>query len=344
LSEAIREAFRKQAAGCRFLGAPFTAAIIETLADVLNESTETGARVLGWPGDPLGAALPLRLTGGLHALARSGEDTELSLLYQTENGDIPRILKRVLSKWDAWLLAWLDSPPQTNEVGRSGALMPGLMIASQQLGMPIELAEIGASAGLNLNLDRFHYRFGPQVAGPEGVTVRVAPKWDGPPPGGKWPHIIARSGNDQNPLDVRNDKVAAQLIAYCWPDQKERLARLEAAIALARANPVTVEPGDAADWLEAYLARPQQEGTARIVMHSVFWQYLPPVTQHRVENILRTAGARATASRPLGWLRFEPDPPEISPMQLRLTLWPQQSDFHLATCHPHGTSISWLAA
>lgn len=341
MSDTIRNAFRQQAAGCRAMRSPLTADVLDTLAIILDHNSRTGARILDWSGDPMADALKLRIAGGLHALARSQQDNELTALYRGGTGDFGATLERVLIEWDVWLFPWLDSPPQTNEVGRSAALMAGLMIAAKRLAMPIELLELGASAGLNLNLDRFHYSLGGIEAGPTVAAVRIAPEWKGDAPVGQWPQIVARCGVDQNPLDVRDEAIAARLLAYCWPDQHDRLARLEAAIATARVNPPAVETGDAADWIERKLAEPRTEGVARIVMHSVFWQYLPSDTQNRIEAAIQKAGVSATTENPFGWLSFEPDPPAISPMQLRLRLWPSGEALHLAACHPHGASISW---
>lgn len=342
MSDAIRNAFRQQAIGCRAMNSPLSAEILETLAVTLDHSTRTGSDILEWPGDPMADALKLRIAGGLHALARSGKDAELTDYYQSEMGDLATILTRVLAEWDDWLHPWLDSPPQTNEVGRSAALMAGLMVAANRLAMPIELLELGSSAGLNLNLDRFHYDLGGLEAGPDNSAVRIMPEWNGHAPEGQWPQIAARCGVDQNPLDVRDGIIASRLLAYCWPDQHDRLARLEAAIEIARAHPPEVAAADAADWIERMLNEPQAKGTARIVMHSVFWQYLPVDTQKRIETAILKAGKDATPDCPLGWLSFEPDPPAISPMQLRLRLWPSGDALHLASCHPHGASINWF--
>lgn len=344
MSEAIRNAFRTQAAGCRAMRSPLTADVLDSLAEILDRNSRTGAQILDWPGDPMADALKLRIAGGLHALARSGRDAELTALYETGAGDFDAVLKHVLSAWDDWLYPWLDSPPQTNEVGRSAALMAGLMVAAKRLAMPIELLELGSSAGLNLNLDRFHYNFGGLEAGPTDAAVRISPEWKGEAPVGQWSQIVARCGVDQNPLDVRDEAIAARLLAYCWPDQHDRLARLEATIATARAHPPAVEAGDAADWIERKLAESQSAGTARIIMHSVFWQYMPAHAQVRTEAAILKAGGLATADRPFGWLSFEPAPPAISPMQLRLRLWPSGEELHLAACHPHGASISWFGA
>ena len=45
------------------------------------------------------------------------------------------------------LLLWLDHPPQTNEVGRSAVLMSGLLVIADLFPQPVELLELGASAG-----------------------------------------------------------------------------------------------------------------------------------------------------------------------------------------------------
>lgn len=344
MSDAIRNAFRQQAANCRGLKSPLTAQLLETLADTLGCNSRTGRRILDWPGDPMADALKLRIAGGLHALARSRQDPELSALYEKGAGEFAAILNRVLVDWDDWLYPWLDNLPQTNEVGRSAALMSGLLVAAQRLDLPVELLELGASAGLNLNLDRFHYQLGRSKLGPVDAPVHLAPEWQGSSPRGKWPQIASRSGIDQNALDIGDDTIAERLLAYCWADQRQRIARLEAAIATARSNPPRVENGDAADWIDCRLAEPQTKGVARVVMHSVFWQYLPSASQQRIEMAMDLAAKAATPDRPLGWLRFEPEPGAVSPMQLRLDLWPTGEKLHLATCHPHGAAISWFGA
>lgn len=344
MPEAIRTAFRTQAAGCRAMGSPLTAEILETLAEILDHTSRTGARILDWPDEPMADALALRIAGGLHSLARSGLDRELSALYTTGSGNFASILGRILIQWDDWLYPWLNSPPQTNEVGRSAALMAGLMVAAQRLAMPFDILELGSSAGLNLNMDRFHYRLGDLEAGPADSAVSLAPEWLGSIPQGRWPDIVACAGVDQNPLDIGNREIAERLLAYCWPDQHQRLARLEAAITIARQHLPDVDKADAAEWIEQKLAEPQAAGIARMVMHSVFWQYLPPISQHRITAAIHLAAENADANRPFGWLRFEPDSPAISPMQLRLDLWPSGESLHLAVCHPHGAAISWFGA
>ena len=84
MTEAIRDAFRKQATLCAAVGSPLMGSILNALADTLDHQTRTGARVLDWPTDPMIDALPIRLCGGLNAIVRAGEDVEMAQL-QSDN-------------------------------------------------------------------------------------------------------------------------------------------------------------------------------------------------------------------------------------------------------------------
>lgn len=334
-------AFRGQAASCRSMGSPLTATVLEVLADSLDESTATGRAILGWRGEPLKDALPLRLAGGLHALARSGDEPSLTALYRQSEGNPAVLLPEIVRRHDQRLHGWLASPPQTNEVGRSAALIAGLAVAAARFGLPFQLFEIGASAGLNLNLDRFAFTLGASQLGDES-PVQLSPGWTGGSPPAAMPRIIDRAGVDQAPLDVRDPAIADRLIAYVWPDQTERMNRIEGAIAIAREGPMRVEKGDAADWIEERLDTGQPAGVARAVMHSVFWQYLPEATQQRIDAAIRRAGERATPDRPLVWVSFEPGP-NLWTMALTLKSWPGGEETCLAHCHPHAAWIEWMA-
>ena len=59
------------------------ARLCRLLGERLDRSTEAGRRVLDWPGeaDACSDALPLRLTGGLHALVRRGGAPGLAACY-----------------------------------------------------------------------------------------------------------------------------------------------------------------------------------------------------------------------------------------------------------------------
>lgn len=341
MSDKIRDAFALQATYCHATGSPLTAEVLNVLLAVMDRDTRTAARILDWPGDPMVDALMLRIAGGLNALARSGQEREMTALYAAREGDWIGVIGRVLRKWDDWLHPWLDSPPQTNEVARSGVLWPGFLEIARRFGPKIELLELGASAGLNLNMDRFAYDLGGIVSGEPSSGVSIAPVWNGNAPATGAVDIIARAGVDLNPLDLSDPAVAARMMAYIWPDQDERVARAEAAMAVALAHPPLIEQGDGASWLEARLAAPQAEGVTRVVYHSIALQYFSAEDRARVRTAIENAGAQATEGRPLAWLSMEFRDIVIS-AELNLRCWPGDAEPKLlATVHPHGAQIDW---
>lgn len=338
--EAIRAAFRTQAAFCTASGSPLTASILNALAETLDRTTRTGAAIIDWPGDPMVDALMLRIAGGLNALSRSGRDPALTALYASHQGDFPGVLTRILETHDDWLLPWLDGPPQTNEVARSGVLFPGVMAVAARFGPDVELIELGPSAGLNMNMERFGYDLGGAIAGDPDSALQIRPHWSGPPPVVAPVNVVARVGIDRNPLDVTRKDVADRLLAYVWPDQQDRIARAAAAIAIAQAHPPRIEAGDAAEWIEEKLVSPQPEGVARIVYHSIVLQYLPPEGRARVRDAIVSAGERATTPRPLAWLSMEFEKASAV-AEVKLTCWPGGETKKLGDTHPHGAFVQW---
>ena len=338
----VRESFVLQADYCTRLDAPFTALLCTLAAERLDTGTKIGRRILAWPGDsaPFADALALRFCGGLHFLARSGGAPALAACYPPAPPPDPdRLWRAIEPLLNGDVLApWLDTAPQTNEVGRSAVLMSGLLVVAARFGLPLRLYELGASAGLNLQLDRYRYELGGLAAGDPASPLLLKPDWHGPPPPAAAPLIAGRAGVDLNPVPL--PEARDRLIAYVWPDQSQRLAQLEAALALAAPAPPRVDRGDAAAWLEQSLARAPEPGVARVVLHSVAFHYFPEATKARIAAHIAAAGARAAAEAPLAWLRYEHQPGDEN-FSLRLRTWPGGEDL-LAWTHPHGRSVEWV--
>ena len=333
----LTEAFRSQAASCAALGSPFMARLMETLADRLGpDHGEVAARLFGGPGEvgSSGASLPLRLAGGLHALALGGH---AGLRAAWPPGDAPlwEAVSEAMTAEAAFLLDWVRSPPQTNEIGRAAVLRAAGQWLAARHGLPLELLELGASAGLNLHWDRYALRVGTATFGPREPALTLAPDWTGPPPPDVEPIVAERRGVDLNPLSPDAD--ARRLRAFAWPDQPERMARLDAALAL---PPAPVDRADAADWLEAL--PPQDEGTCRMVCHSVAWQYFPPETARRARAAIERMGAAATDRSPLAWFVMEADGGEGAGLTLRL--WPGGETRGAGRADFHGRWVAWRLA
>ncbi|WP_054004991.1 DUF2332 domain-containing protein [Cypionkella psychrotolerans] len=346
MTTAVREMFLAQAAGCDSLGSPLTARVLRLLAAAMTPGHAIEDRVLGWQGDlsRAGDALALRLAGGLHGLVLSGAAPDLAAFYHApeavSDAEATAVLLGVIRAHPAALHQWLDHPPQTNEIRRSAVLIAAGHWLTAQLGLPLVLSELGASAGLNLLWDRYALEIGAHY-GPKDAAIRLNPVWHGALLPEVAPQVAARAGVDLQPLDPVRDRVRA--LSYIWADQPERLARTAAGLdALATYGPV-VSQGDAIDWLAQRLAEPQP-GHLHLIYHTIAWQYFPATAKARGLALLEAAGARATLAAPLAHLAMEADAQERG-AALTLRLWcggPVQ-DIALGRADFHGRWVEWCA-
>ena len=338
-------AFEQQAAWCRQLGSNFTAQVLDALTNTLDETTRTGRTVVNWAGaaGPLKDVVPLRLTGALHALVLAGKAPDLAQLYPpnapSSTAKLSACIDATMRKHDAEILSFLSHAPQTNEVARSSLLIAGLAAVTSETGTPINLYEIGASGGLNLNLEKYAHQQDGQILGDAQSSVQLKPEWTGKPPAA-MPRIATRSGCDLNPIDVTKTDQATRLLSYIWPDQPDRLKRTKAAISITQSHPPKLDTTDAADWVETICAQEPNPNHTRVLMHSIAWQYMPEKVQNRITKSMMATGAKATASTPLAWLAFELN--DAGKAQLTLQLWPGDGIKRvLADANPHVHNVYW---
>lgn len=344
---ALAPLFARQAEACGRLGSPFMARLLTLCGERLAPGHPVTDRLLAWPGDATatGDAIALRFAGALHALVLMGRDVGLVAAYppHTVADDVLwQAVRAAMTAHQSHIMHWLDSAPQTNEVRRSAAMIAATqLLAARFPGLPFRLSELGASAGLNLWFD--HYA----LALPDGTTrgaadpvLTLAPDWTGPLPPVAPVTVADRRGVDLNPLspDAPDDRL--RLASYTWPDQPDRMARLSAALTVAR--PV-VDRGDAAKWLADRLAAPKP-GQIDLVFHTIAWQYFPATTDAALRATLSEAGARARPDAPLAHLsvEFEVGQPLAT---MRLTVWtgdaPQVLD--LGRMNAHGITVEAAA-
>jgi hypothetical protein len=338
--QAIAAKLQWQADACRMIGSELYAGLLERAVEDVEARGPTWEILRGHEDDPQFSVLGLRLLGAVNRLVLTGEEPALGDAY--ERGDAAtawRQLRETLGRNAPALRDSIDHPVQTNEAGRSAALLFGFLTVSAETGMPLRLLEVGASAGLNLRWDHYRYEADGFTWGPVGSPVKLEFELSGEPP--QLPtdvEVGARRGCDAAPIDSSTADGRLTLLTYIWPDQKERIARMRAALEVAAEVPASIDLEPAAAWALRMLEQ-QVPGQVTVVYHSIVSQYLGEEERATLFAGIREAGSRATAEAPLAWLRMEP---ADDLADVHLTLWPGGEDRHLARAGYHGTPVKLL--
>jgi hypothetical protein len=300
---------------------------------------------------------PVLLFACVHALLLDGDGGgDLARHYPNlaadpDPGDPLPALRRFCHRRRPELIAMLGTRhTQTNEIGRCALLLPAFGILASEHGELAHL-DVGCSAGLNLLIDRFRYRYEPGgTVGPASSPIELACGTRGAVPvPSAVPVIAARLGIDPRPVDVRDVEEARWLEACVWPDQPDRFTRLRTAIGMARTADLTVRRGDAvADTMSAVDALAASGHP--VVTNTWVLNYLSAAERTAYVDTLDALGAR----RDLSWVYVEspyltpelPGPPgDVATDRTVLVLvrWRagERSVTHLGNAHPHGYWLHW---
>ncbi|MFM8236586.1 MAG: DUF2332 domain-containing protein [Actinomycetota bacterium] len=344
-----REFALAQARTCGAAGGTTWAAVIGAAAADLDRDPPgpLGRLLLGDRADPERSNLPLRLVGAIHRIALTDPTCPLRPWLPSAGGviDPERAVDaaREMAAGDPERIrAVMDAPVQTNEVGRAAALSAALHVAVGRHPLPVRLFEIGASAGLNLLLDRFRIETDGPGWGPPDSPVRLAGRFVGPAPEVSELIVAERRGCDPDPIDITSDAGRDLLRSFVWPEQVARLALLDAAIAIARPDPPPVDRANAGKWLADERTFPVP-GSLTVVMHSAVIPYLGAEERAVVAERIAAAGAAATGDAPFAHLSFEPPGSTTwsATVDVVLESWPGGGRVLLATCGAHGDAIEW---
>ena len=194
---------------------------------------------------------------------------------------------------------------QTNETSRAVAwLWPAHLAGLSHGARPVALADVGASAGLNLTADLLPNIWTDETGAALEIAHGVA--------------AVARVGFDPAPLDATRDDDADWLRACVWPGERDRLARLEAAIAAFRAarprpdGPVLTPVAATAVPARLDLLSTADRGAVVLAYQTVVRDFLSPGDRAEYEGGMRCC----LAAQPHGqavWLELELADPPASP-------------------------------
>jgi hypothetical protein len=340
----LAERFRWQAPHCERLGSPLYAELCRRAADDVEAGGPLLEMLAGHERDSYESMLQLRLLGAAHRLALTGEAPALAAHYPSTGGDGAagpawEALRATAAEQLPRLRELIERPVQTNEVGRSRALVCGFLLLARTTGLPLRLLELGSSSGLNLRWTHFRYESGRFAFGDPGSPVRFVDYHEGGelPAAPSQVEVVERVGCDEHPVDVTSADGRDTLRAYTWADQLERFQALEGALEVAQAVPATVERSAALPWLTQRLAEPVP-GVCTVVFHSIVMQYVDTDERAAIDALFKQAGARATPDAPLARLAFEPADDYAN---LRLSVWPGGRETLLAECGYHGLPVRW---
>jgi hypothetical protein len=201
------------------------------------------------------------ILAALHDLALAGRAPALAAAYAAADGDAAAraAIDTLLRMTDSVVAIAVRRQPQTFETRRCAVLYPAIAEAARRVGAnAVGLIDVGGSAGLNLHVDRvgITYSNGRSLGDPSSpVQLSSSVVGDRSIPTRAMPEVVARVGVDLDPVDVTDAENARWLRVCLWPDQPERVARLEAEMAVAATAPPLLLHGNAVEVLPDAVAR-----------------------------------------------------------------------------------------
>ena len=237
---------------------------------------------------------------------------------------------------------------QTNVIQRCVCLLPSFatVVAESADDRPLSLIEIGPSAGLNLQWDRYRYVYptAPLATpwGDPGSTVELTTELRGErqlPSLASLPEVAWRTGIDVNPIDLADEDAVTWLRALIWPEHVERHARLLAAIDIARARPIRLVQGDAVEAITGMIAEAPPETLLTVFATFALYQ----IERARLRSLLALMQT-ASKERPIAFVSIESSGGNWSEIFLTWYRRGERATRKLAHCNPHGRWLEWKEA
>ncbi len=188
---------------------------------------------------------------------------------------------------------------QTNAPNRCAYLMPIFVhIAKQHPDKELVLLDIGASAGLNLQWNSYHYEYSNgQKFGDAASGVKIKTKIRNNSADfncQSFPKKVTSIGIDKNPVNLYQEETSLWLKALIWPDETERFKRLSAAIELTKKQDPEIIKAATIDEYD-YVVNMVPKNAILCIYHThalyqftseekaAFWQWIDKLGQQRNE-------------------------------------------------------------
>lgn len=291
----LAEVYRKFGADDR------TSPLYQRIARALSESADALRAI---ESAPARKRHPTIILAALHDLTLAGRAPELAKAYAGADGEADAAIDCLLRMTDSVVAIAERRRVRPGETGHGTVLYPAIAEAAHRVGAnAIGLIDVGCSAGLNLTVDRaaIAYSNGQSLGDPSSaVQTSCSIVGDRPLPARPIPEVVIRIGVDPEPIDVTDPDETRWLRACLAPDQPDRIARLDAELALAATDPPVLLRGDAVDVLPDALAQVPADALPVV---TTTWALSKLSREARLRFLHRLD--KAATDRPVAWVSVE---------------------------------------
>jgi len=258
--------------------------------------------VLALSAGGLDAASPVHLFTSAHYLLLGGVEHPLARFFATLAED-PAPPDEAWPHFRDFCLTYRDElseliatkPVQMTYAYRCRTLLPPMCVVADEVGEPLNIVELGCSAGVLLCFDKYGYelRDGEHVGDPAS-PVQLAGAIHGGGPRLRIPKIGSRTGLDLNVIDPTSEEDRRWMIATCYPELLEDQRQLSDAMDIVAATDIAFHEGDALALLPGVLA---ETPDPVCVYHSACLFYWDKEQKAELDRQLREASRGRTIHR-----------------------------------------------
>ncbi|MDG2003790.1 MAG: DUF2332 domain-containing protein [Novosphingobium sp.] len=217
--------------------------------------------VLALSAEGLDAASPVHLFTSAHFLLLGGAKHPLARFFATLVAE-PAPPDEAWPDFRAFCLEYRDElrqliaskPVQMTYAYRCRTLLPPMCIVADEAGEPLNIVELGCSAGALLMFDKYAYelREGEHI-GDRASPIHLKGELHGGP-ALRIPLIGSRTGLDLNVIDPNREEDRRWMIATCYPELLDDQRQLNDAMDFVAASDIAFHEGDALTILPGVLA------------------------------------------------------------------------------------------
>ncbi|MCA1031280.1 DUF2332 domain-containing protein [Bacillus timonensis] len=248
-----------------------------------------------------GQPLPNLLFGAVHYLLLKGKEHELKEYYPSitrnprEKDGVFLPFKEFCKIYREEIIALLQSKlVQTNEVRRCAYLYPIFCYIYEKVKQPLSLIEIGTSAGLQLNWDKYRYSYGTgEEYGKIDSKVHITSEIRGgnkPSFPVQMPPVASKIGLDLHTNDLCNKEDRLWLRALIWPEHHERVELFDQSAEYFTQHPVELVEGDGVALLEEVVAN-LPTNSAICIFHTHVANQFPLELKHELVGKIKKIGS-----------------------------------------------------